>query len=293
LVKIGFQKNKINRPHSSLRLVDRKRKQLLLRLQLAGLFVIAVIGGLSYLSYDSSRAITNVQVVGIDSINQENISSLVSGELQGAYAFLFAKRNYWLYPKNEIKRQIDIQFTKVKKVNLSIRDKHTLVVSILERVPFALWCNAEKFNVLTALSPNRSFTNCYNIDEDGLAFERLDKDATSSLVVFNKPFQGKALVGQNIFETKKFNDIKNLITILAATGLNSKEILFKDNGDFEIYMDSGEEYIFGGNDDLKVDVINLKLLLDSTDFKNQSATSTKKIEYIDLRFGKKIFFKVK
>lgn len=82
MVKIGFQKNKINRPHSSLRLVDRKRKQLLLRLQLAGLFVIAVIGGLSYLSYDSSRAITNVQVVGIDSINQENISSLVSGELQ-------------------------------------------------------------------------------------------------------------------------------------------------------------------------------------------------------------------
>jgi hypothetical protein len=129
------------------------------------------------------------------------------------------------------------------------------------------------------------------VDQNGLAFEKQDGSPVS-LVVLYKSSSKTDIVGETIIDQNSFASLRTLLVSLTSLNIKPDYIIFKDNGDFEVYTETSGKYIFGASDDLKIDVDNLKLLLDSVEFKNQTATSSKKIDYIDLRFGKKVYFKL-
>jgi hypothetical protein len=236
--------------------------------------------------------ISGVQISGIDGADKQGIESLVASELGGGYFFLFSKHNFLLYPKSKIETEIVNRFKKVKTVKLSVHNKRELVISIETRGTFAKWCNPDMFVRMTVASTSEStVTNCYNLDQDGMAFEQVQVK-NESLPTLYKVINRDEL-GENILDREKFERFNALLDKLAEIQIRPVSVLFRDTGDIEIYNEKGEEFIFSGNDDVVAPVSNLRLLLDSDEFKNQTATSSKQINYIDLRFGKKIFFKLK
>lgn len=265
---------------------------MILRLELICALLVVIIGALSYFSHYPSFAISNVSVVGLDGDQKQGIETFVNTELQGGYLHLFSKHNFLLYPKGVLERGIFDQFKKVESVKLTVQGKHDLIVSVVQRGPYALWCNADKVQQLEgSTSTGVNLDHCYDTDKGGLAFQSHDASLTALPILF-KTFDKENVVGENILDQEKFTNLRELIVSLDSLAIKTSSIIFKDNGDFEIHSDKNEKYIFGAGDDLKTDVGNLKLLLDSADFKNQTATSSKKIDYIDLRFGQKLYFKL-
>jgi hypothetical protein len=119
LAKTEFLKNR-NKGQSPVRLAERRRKLLILRVELIfGLFVVLV-GALSYFSYYPTFTLSNIEVVGLDGVEKQALESFVDGQLQGGYLHVFSKRNYLLYPKTKLHEQILSQFKKTLSVTLSV-----------------------------------------------------------------------------------------------------------------------------------------------------------------------------
>ncbi len=284
-------KNK--RQQVPLRLAERRKKQIILRLELLSALFVVILGALSYFSYSPTFAISNIEVLGLVDSDKVAVEEYVKTNLEGGHLLLFSKRNFLLYQKNSIEQGIYAEFKKVEKVKLATKDIHNLIVTVAPREPYALWCAGSITQSSVGTSTSNQTTGCYHVDWGGLVFEKESDAPASGKVALYKTFGKENMIGERILDQGKFAKLRELLRSLTELNLKPEGVVFKDNGDFEVRTGTDGKFIFGGSDDLNVSVNNLKLLLDSEEFKKEVVVGSKKIDYVDLRFGKKLFFKVK
>jgi hypothetical protein len=68
-------------------------------------------------------------------------------------------------------------------------------------------------------------------------------------------------------------------------------VLAEDNGDFTMYLSTGGKIYFDQSQPFYQTETNLKALLQT--FSSSSSTLIADIDYIDLRFGNKLYYKMK
>ena len=95
-----------------------------------------------------------------------------------------------------------------------------------------------------------------------------------------------------IASTTLFNEISNFVAKTKELSLRPTYIIAQDNGDFSLSLFGGGEIYFDMKEPLSRVGQNLEILLKTKTF----ASSTKgvsSIDYIDLRFGGKVYLKKK
>ena len=258
----------------STRLIKRKRK--LLRLKLIYSFLI-VIFGILFLASVSQLYFLNIKKVaffGNEIVSNEKLLGIVKEKTMGKYYWLFSKKNIFIYPKEEIRIQILNEFPRVKNVDFNL-GLEELNILIEERQPFALWCDVE----------NKS-EECFLIDDESYIF------ATSSFennyFKYYKKLDVNNLLKERVFEVEKFEDIKSFIGFVEGLNLNPYKLIVSESQN-EIYFGDGSRIIFDNNQDIKEVINNLQSVLNMEEF--EDIKNFKKLEYIDLRFGNKVFYK--
>ncbi len=232
-------------------------------------FIIIFIG-LVFLSRIWHIRITNVSVDGNKVVEAEQIINITKQNLTGNYWFLFPKNNIFIYPKNQITKDLAQNFKRLNNIELILTDRNTLNVVVTEREGKYLWCDK----------------NCYFMDESGYIFD--EAPYFSGNVYFK--FFGK-------FKQNNFNKLIFFKEALEKMGLPSTTLYVTDNEDVKIFLSTANklttapEIIFKMDSDFNTIIENLQTALTTeplqTDFKNKYAS----LSYIDLRFGNKVFYK--
>src|SRR3989344_2923249 len=123
-----------------LRLRDRRRRMMWVKVA-AGSAVLALsLGAIFYVSRLETFAITTVRVEGANIVSAESVQELANQELAGTYGILIPHSNALFAPKNEIEKSILTSFPEVASVSISDFGFQTLVVTVKERETAALWC---------------------------------------------------------------------------------------------------------------------------------------------------------
>ena len=91
-----------------------------------------------------------------------------------------------------------------------------------------------------------------------------------------------------LFTPESYGEYKNFIEQLKASGITPTEIAFIEDPDVELYLKDETKILFSKDIPLSRVLDNLLSVLNSDAFEENS---TLNLEYIDLRFGNKVYYK--
>ncbi len=257
----------------------RKKQRIILCAFICGVFIF-VVGGLSLLSHAAFLRIDTVSVSGAETVDPSFIEALVRKQIAGSYFFLFAKNDVMLYPKQAIQKNVLAQFPMVKSVDVHANNFDTLGITVVERQPVALWCG-EQF---------ASSTDCFSLDENGLAYAPARTDSTTLLQYygFTKPYNN----GVQFLSPDQFHSLSALVGALEkkVNAGRVSSVIIDNSGDVHLQFDDGFTLLFtlstGG-----ADVLDLfSIALSAAPFTSHQLSD---FEYLDLRFGDKVYYKLK
>jgi hypothetical protein len=225
-----------------------------------------------YFTRIDSFQITQIDVVGGETIPHDTIKKSVDESLTGSYFKLVPKRFRPLYPHDVIVAHIK-ENNRIKNVHVEVKD-NTILIAFDEYTPFALWC-AHKEDI-----------SCLFIDAQGFAFAQAPELQGNAFVRFVE--DGKEpVLKTNAFDATFIRNIDDFITMLEE-GLSLYVTHVVKQGVFDI------EFTLGGGGVLKVSQMepltvtftNLQTILNSEEFIHLEPGT---FQYIDLRFGDKVF----
>jgi len=274
-----MKRNVLNSPRLS-ELKKHRRRVVLDKILILFLGILAIFISLVCLSRLKSLNISDIEISGNKVVDTEAIKNVIEQQMAGKYLGLFPKTNLLLYPKKNIETELENQFKRLENINLSIKNNKILEVSVDERTPEYLWCGAES---------NLEVEKCYFMDENGYIF---DQAPYFSGEVYFKFYGLPAQTGsiQNFKQLISFKDI------LISLGLKPIALYIANDGDIQIFLSGGSfvtapKIILRANADFENAAENLQTALTTeplqSEFKNKYAS----LQYIDLRFGNKVYYK--
>lgn len=268
---------------------EKKRKRKLFRVW-SLLFVIVVLLIVIVVAARSDRLlIGDISISGNRIIPEEVIGAEVVKIIDGNYLLLFPRKNILIYPKSEIKEEIESSFPRIENVSINLSDLKNLSIKIKEREPAFLWCVLD--NVCRFMDENGVVFS----DEIGLSGDVFIKIVARDMVV---DLGERALDKEEVFLLQSV--IKILPDILGASALSGSslteiEILKEGDYKFALREKGGEnswELLINFDGDISRLLDNLISVVTSevfaTDYEEQGA-----LDYLDVRFGRKVFYKFK
>lgn len=270
-----------------------RRRRVRLAIWFAGLlFVAGLMYGVHRASYLEQFTIDTVSIVGTEALPPHLVRTFVETELHNGSYHFFSRSNIFAYPREAIEQGLVAFFPRVKAASVSRPSlfSQTVIVTIEERQPFARWCT----NLDLAES-----SACFEMDDSGFLFASLG--ATSTIArAFAQPYifagglsaqesvEG-GLVGQT-FIPGRLADLLTVLTRLQQQADVSPLRVSVDNGqDFSVDFAEGFTLRASFENGIGTLARNLSLVLGSETL----AGKTSQIEYVDLRFGSKVFYKFK
>lgn len=279
----------IGRRFTTERIRVERRNRFLVTWLLWLILVIASVFLLSQLSHLKELSIDKVSIRGATTIARKEIFGVVAPHLEGSYLYLFSKRNVLLLRTHEIEDELKELYPRFEKVNVSRLGFDVLSVNIRERDPFGIWCNDSD--------------NCYFLDKTGFVY------APAPTFVSGNTFieYGGGMTSSTSPSGTRFlleEDFKNLSTLFkdldekgmrasrASMEDSSLELLVRpkitagigDSATFSLFLTATSSYTQTLSD--------LSVILDSPEFKID-VPDLAFLDYIDLRYGNKVFYKKK
>ena len=258
----------------------RTRRRRLKALWIFGmLLLVASLGyGISRASHSPRMSITNVAVAGTEKISPELVKTHVETELfDDAFSFL-SRQNIFFYPRKELEMSITEYFPRIHAVNISRESllAQAITVTVEERRTSGRWCND---------------ISCYLLDSEGFLFaeEATSTPDTSVRYTFKGPLsEANSPLGQ-VFLPEHFSNVFSLVEQLKKGGFFPQTVSITEGKDFSIQLARGYSIHISLEDDLEKVVRNLELVLSSDALRGKES----QLEYIDLRFGNRVYYKFK
>jgi cell division septal protein FtsQ len=213
----------------------------------------------------------SVEINGLNRVSQENIIGIINTYRYEKKLFIFSRNNFWIFNKSKVTELIEDQY---KFENLKIKKKlfSKLVIEIVEKEPEVIW---QANNI------------CYHLDNSGLAIEYCegDRDFIRIKDVNNNPVK----IGERPLEQAELSyyiDLNN--KIWQYFGKDFAPSLFElEYNTIKVLTNRGFYILFNKNLGVDAQVARLQFLLNNDNMKHQLDS----IQYFDLRFGEKIFYK--
>ena len=260
--------------YKSSNLIRRKKKILLLKIWLFSILGILIVGGSAYFSSLDSSKISTININDTVFFNKAEIEKIVTTESEGSYLWFFNKNNIFLLPRKNIERKIKEYNQSIKSATLSLSGLNSISINIEEYKTAAIWCMEE---------------NCYYLNEEGIAFAKAPQDYDRNLVKFSNLIEGDP-IGKTYSNSENFKKIINLINLFSNVPLRIVSVKAEDGVTFSLYTDTNMKILYEGGDDPEEIANNLNTIIEKDAISKSQLIN---IDYIDLRFGNKVYYKIR
>lgn len=262
---------------------------------LLGLIFFVAFGGVSQ---KNAWQIIEVRVEGATAVPEDSIRSLVLEKILGNYFLVYAKNNSYLFPAGDIVQSLLSAFPRIESASTRRNDDHSISVIIVERKPYALWCGVPSRGSTLFQSAFSVHDECWFIDNSGFVFDHAPVFSSGVyLEVYSDLLEknsGDPLRG--IIPFDRFSTANTFVKLLREKVGEPLRVSLKKEGEDEIVIKNSATYPFlsgvsikFNDEELPADLIKNLTAAIPVQFPNGVALK-KKLLYIDMRFGNKIFF---
>ncbi len=268
---------------SPLRSRRRKKRVIVAAISLCVLALFAI--GLHYVSYLQRLTIQGASVSGAKEMHPETITSYIDSLLDdGRYHFL-SRRNIFLYPEKALERALVANFPRIQSATI-FRDlplSTALSVRIVERQPFAKWCESG------------DTPRCYLLDDHGFIFavdEGTEQPAQAYIfgggLALNDAASSSAPIGMTL-APGHLPGIVAMMNLLGNAGFTPQGARVDNDQDFFVTLQQGFFLKASYGADAAQLVRNLQLVLSADALAGKQGS----LDYVDLRFGNRVYYKLK
>lgn len=240
--------------------------------------------------------ITRIRFEGNTGIPNRELWNAMQPHVEGEYGRLFSKRNIFIVPTKAIERELTERFLRLKEVDVYREGAHTLVVSSVERQPAGIWCETVAGGAAEADGTTGSSTGCYYIDGEALAFAPAPKLLGTTFTTYERAFPSQ-VIGARLTAQDHFVVLRGFADSLASLGFVVQRATWKDDA-IDLLVRATVTDDAYARLVLKVPLVppydtafsNLASVT-RTPQQETPALVVAGIDYIDLRFEHKVFFK--
>lgn len=254
----------------------KKRKRYIRKVIVLSILFILLIAGVVGFFHIPYLKINDVAVTGTSELDPNAIKQTALTLSSGNEWYVFPKTSFFLYPTTAIQQEISKQFKDIDKVEVKRKSINKVEVVVHERSPYAWYCIA----------------TCFILDERGYIYKEAST-TSSDFVTFRdaRPeYASSTPLGNYPLKTEVFKDIETFARNIGPLKLHLKEVVIGVNNDITVITEEGK-LIISFRESLPDQLDILKTALAQPLFTNPDG-SMKRFGYIDLRFGKKIFYKM-
>ncbi len=285
--KIRYARDEIHRT----KILNRKRRRKLRLMTLLVVFLILFILGLLSLRHQAIR-IEDIEISGNKVIAKDSILKESKKLLEGNSLLIIPRSSVFFYPKDEIKNTLLAKFGYLETVDINSSLLGTLKIKVTERQGKYTWC------------ADGADSRCFLATSEGFVFAPV---ATNSNALFKivglgdgeiiKPFVYP--IGKNKFNNlvSRIETLPQTVNKLSGGKLSVGAVTLSPADDYVFKVrdrSQGNVYewnlLVSGRTDLQNLGKHLEAVFLSTEFRNQMASGAS-LEYVDFRFGKKVFYK--
>ncbi|HEY4527227.1 MAG TPA: hypothetical protein VJK53_05300, partial [Candidatus Paceibacterota bacterium] len=265
------------------------------RMAAAGIILVLFLclgGVVSYASHQPTFTVQKFVARGTTHVSPEKVETYAMEAIQDDKFHFFATDNIFLYAPKQLAAHIVAEFPRIKGVRVQKESlfSTTVNIDITEREPYAKWCRGGNLEMTESFLTSRE---CYVMDDSGLVFARTSgREKAATAYVFSGGIASSTAGGSPVghpFAPSRMAGVLALLQLLQDRGFKPIGAEVENAQDFSIPLEHSFSIkaSFGANaEDL---IKNLTLVMESERLKGRES----EIEYIDLRFGNKVYFKFK
>ncbi len=278
---------RVELPESRLR-ARKRRRRLRLGLLLGALVVLSIVTGIA-----ASRAalvrVSTIEVSGNETLASSSVRELMQQGLKGEYLWVVPRDNIFVYPKAALTAELLALNPVFSQVEIHAVDFHTIAVVVVERQPRALWCSYEN--------------SCYFMDEAGVVYAQAPAFSAPVYTQYSGPTNPLRVeshsdnpLPKQFLTPADFAALSALVDALvlkvaAATSTGElSHVAVDTNNDVTMRFSKGFSLKFALHDQGGDVFERFALALTSDLFK---AHTLGDFEYLDLRFGDKLYYKLR
>lgn len=255
------------------------RKRIIKKLVFGFLILIFIFGCVTAFFYISSLRIKKISLEGNSSLSTEKILGEVSDYLRGKFFRIFPRDNILILPKEAIVTNLLSKFPRIEEVSLDKNFPDGISVKIKERQQEAILC----------INDSPPGDGCAFIDENGYVFEKAPYfSGDVYLKFFDERESAPGTIGFQLILKEQFKKLIDFRDLISKENIKISKIILKKEGIYEADISEGWYILLNEQNEPKISYENLKISLDS-----KIQGDRQKLEYIDLRFGNKVFYKFK
>lgn len=289
------------------------------------LLCLIVLGLISYLSYRPKVRVTEISLSGGVLVTEKDIQKETEKYLEGSYFWIFPKNNSFIYPKEDLKKHLKQNFQRIDTIKIELEGLSKMIVSITERKPIAVWCDSlsadsvlekieeklatasttpektsldevvnvsEVFVDVPPVKLNDNSPKCYFLDQNSTIFAEAPNFSGDAYFKYYGLVEKNSPIGKEYMaSSSEFNQINDFISATKQLSIKPIYLVAKGEGEFSLVLYGGGEVYFDVKKSLKSTYQNLETLLKSSELSFKQGYLP--IEYIDLRYGNKLFYKIK
>ncbi len=266
-------------PQKRVRLSAKRRRKKVLTAGIVMVFAACVVGLLGFSSHLDRVVINHVDVVGNVTVPQDAVVGAVNAALHDGVFRLFSRANIFLYPDTVLEETLktnELRFEDVQIERSSLLSQ-SLIVTVDEREAKHTWC---ELSVSASTTPR-----CYLLDAHGFVYAET-KDKVGFV------FEGGLLpvdpLGQT-FLRGRLDGVTAQLVAFAGIGLSPTGARVDNDAEFTIHIDGAFDIKTRFDVDGDATARNASLVLAS----EALAGRRSEIEYLDLRYGNRVYFKMK
>lgn len=249
---------------------------LLVRQIIVGLLIAAFFGMLLTTIWFGTRidslTISNVTVRGGETIPHEQIEEIVRNQLAGTYLKFVPHTFAFTYPQKDIESKIR-EIKRIKDLKVVRQSGTDLQVEFTEYVPHSLWCGKSETD------------GCFFLDDHGYSFAPAPSLTGGSFMRFIAIAKDPAEDVQ-AFSPEDYQKVHELVQLFADAGWYVGKAEIDLSGDAFFTVVDGGEFKVSLRQSAKETVDNMLTVLNSEKFSHLQPGN---FEYVDLRFGSKVF----
>lgn len=281
-----------NRSFHNPEYAKRKRKRIIWRIIFGFVIILAFISGFAGLTHWSKLSIDTVTVDGTVILSPSEIKTKSFNFISGNYLYIFGKANALFYPKKELTDFLTKLYPRIKDVQISLADYHTISIILSEREPTALWCDTTPAEIASSTDPTIA-PNCYFLDKTGFVFSPSPDFSGDAYFKYYGLLPYESAIGSSFLSSSdKFIQLSAFVTSIKALNITPLYIVAKNQDEFVMYIYGGGQIIFDDKEPLVQTSEHLQLLLQKANLVPQK-NGELFVDYIDLRYGNKLYYKVR
>ena len=256
----------------------KRRKLQIVKTVFFGVLLLIILIGVVLILRMSTFTISEIQVKGLQSANTQDVIDEVESKLGGNYALILPRKNIFFYPKSTIRMDLLSKFRTFGDIQIKTIDTNKLEITVVEKNAVAISCRESV--AITA----KTYADCFFIDQNARPFQAVLGEPDQSL---GRYVDLNVNTASSTLSADIMNQVQKVKADLAGKNLTTSFVKIVDSktAEFQI-VDNGKIIISLPVTDDFISILDTAL--------NTKALSSGAVafEYIDARFGNKVFFKL-